>query len=649
MTLHQQWWLADLAAYSFQAAIIVIVGSLLPALLRLRAPKPRLVYWQALLAACLLLPLVEPWRALAPLDAFTGQVSISMGAAAPVNRGWPLSFADAVAVVLLAGILFRAVWISLGLRRLRRLRKEAKRLFPMPEPFQKALSMIRAGVEVLVTSELASPATVGFRAPAVLLPESFFRLTVPEQTAIAYHELLHVARRDWLWNAAEEIVLAFLWFHPALWWIVRNIRLSREQTVDAEVVRRTQSRQAYLSALIEMARQNAGGLPAPLFLQESQLAERVALIVKEVSMSRLRLAAICLAAGIILAFAGSVAVWAFPLRAPTRPSSTVTIESSVGDRAQAGKAPHAVKVTQLRQVHIVTPHYPAEAKKAGIQGTVELEATLNKYGVITDLKLISGPPALVESAEDAVRHWRYAPSPLLPARTRIDIRYTLAERKPGAHASVIHTPGISTELALASGLRPVHIVDPVYPPLAKRARIQTNVVLRVTVDKAGNVSSVEPIAGHPLLIEAAEDAVRQWRFAPAAKAPVETTVTIPFRLPAETKPALVERSHSGGFGNKNVRAEYIVGPGIRAPVPVFSPDPPYTPEAHKAKLSGNVVLAVTVNPEGRVSRIKVEKPLGMGLDASAVKTVRTWRFKPAERDGKPVPVKVLIRVTFQTT
>lgn len=367
-------------------------------------------------------------------------------------------------------------------------------------------------------------------------------------------------------------------------------------------------------------------------------------------MSRVRLATICVAAALILAFAGSVAVWAFPLRVPTGPANEEAVESagSIASASQARKAPHEVSVNQLKQVHMVMPHYPPKAKKAGVQGTVVLDATINKQGIIEKLKLISGPPELVKSAMTAVRQWRYAPSPQMPVSTRIEIHYTLAERKPVAHTVVEH--GITTIVNSSSGLKLVHSVDPVYPPLARKARIQTNVVLKITVDKAGNVSSVEPVSGHPLLIKAAEDAVRQWKFAPPAKAPVETTVTISFRLPLEVNLlAGAERSHTGGFAYKNVRAIYKVGPGISEPVAVFSPDPPYTSEAHKAKLSGNVVLAAVVNPEGRVSSVRVEKPLGMGLDESAVKTVRTWKFKPGERDGKPVAVRVLIDVTFHST
>jgi len=55
------------------------------------------------------------------------------------------------------------------------------------------------------------------------------------------------------------------------------------------------------------------------------------------------------------------------------------------------------------------PQYPAIAKAARIQGTVVLQATISKTGEIENLRVVSGPPMLQQSAMDAVRTWRYRP------------------------------------------------------------------------------------------------------------------------------------------------------------------------------------------------------------------------------------------------
>ncbi len=80
----------------------------------------------------------------------------------------------------------------------------------------------------------------------------------------------------------------------------------------------------------------------------------------------------------------------------------------------------------------------------------------------------------------------------------------------------------------------VNKVTPVYPPLAKQARIQGTVRLQAVIAKDGSVVELQVLAGHPLLVQAALDAVRQWRYHPTLLngEPVEvvTTVDVIFTL-----------------------------------------------------------------------------------------------------------------------
>ena len=80
---------------------------------------------------------------------------------------------------------------------------------------------------------------------------------------------------------------ALLWFHPAVWWLLAQIHLSREQIVDAEVVSQTGSRSDYMDALLTVARGRMGSdlAPAPLFLKARHLASRVDWLLQESTMS----------------------------------------------------------------------------------------------------------------------------------------------------------------------------------------------------------------------------------------------------------------------------------------------------------------------------------------------------------------------------
>ena len=103
------------------------------------------------------------------------------------------------------------------------------------------------------------------------------------------------------------------------------------------------------------------------------------------------------------------------------------------------------------------------------------------------------------------------------------------------------------------------------------------------------------------------------------------------------------RGEGMGFGG----GPYRVGGGIQAPRAIESPDPEYSEEARKAKYQGVVVLWLVVGPDGRPKNIKVERPLGMGLDQKAIEAVQRWRFEPATKDGKPVAVQINVEVNFR--
>lgn len=77
-------------------------------------------------------------------------------------------------------------------------------------------------------------------------------------------------------------------------------------------------------------------------------------------------------------------------------------------------------------------------------------------------------------------------------------------------------------------------VQPEYPALAKQARIQGTVVLRAVINREGTIQDLQVISGHPLLVQAAINAVRQWRYRPFylndQAVEVETQVTVNFSL-----------------------------------------------------------------------------------------------------------------------
>lgn len=109
----------------------------------------------------------------------------------------------------------------------------------------------------------------------------------------------------------------------------------------------------------------------------------------------------------------------------------------------------------------------------------------------------------------------------------------------GLVASTAPPPKVATpqKLRISSGVADGHKIggsDPVYPQMAKIAHVQGDVVLQALISKTGTIENLRAISGHPILIQAAMDAVRQWRYNPwvlnGESVEVETTITVKFHM-----------------------------------------------------------------------------------------------------------------------
>lgn len=88
------------------------------------------------------------------------------------------------------------------------------------------------------------------------------------------------------------------------------------------------------------------------------------------------------------------------------------------------------------------------------------------------------------------------------------------------------------------------------------------------------------------------------------------------------------------------------GSGVGKPVAIYKPQPVYTEEARQRRIQGVVILSGIVDEEGLVRNLEVIKGLPFGLDRKAVEAVKTWRFEPSTKDGKPVAVYFHFQVGF---
>ena len=426
--------LANILSFGMQVSVLVAAAALLARLLRLDEPRALLTYWRTLLLACLLLPVLQPWNIVVPPTLTASNVEIVEDGmetfAAPVPEA-PAPAArpigDLVLMALAGGVAARALWLLIGAYGLRRLRRDASPLEPLPAGVRDARARIGAHAEMYVSRRVSGPITFGLVRPVVLFPPNVSTLPVHVQEAITCHELLHVKRRDWLHEIVEELVRAVLWFHPAIWWLIGRIRLSREQVVDQEAIRLIESRERYVEALLTVA--NSGSrprfVPASPFLRRHLLKKRVARILQETAMSTRRLIASFTVSAAALAVAATFAVRSFPLE------------------AQGQTAPDTGKPIQVVRggehlLHGGLPHYPGRAVKDRIEGDVVVEMTLNDRGEVSDARVLSGPDELRKATLEAVLQWHYSPAAMSSTSTQATLRFKVPDlEKLKGHATVV--------------------------------------------------------------------------------------------------------------------------------------------------------------------------------------------------------------------
>jgi TonB family protein len=568
-------------------------------------PRIRLAYWQALLALCLLLPAVEPWRSAADSDI---QFTTTDARPAPPRRAPPYSlpWRQALLFVLASGCAARGLWLAAGFGRLRRWRRDAPVFSPLPPRLDALRAAVAPRAEFRLSSSISGPVTFGLWRPLVVLPGGFVELPADIREAIVCHELLHVRRRDWIVTVAEQAVRAALWFHPAIWWLVGQAQLAREQTVDSEVVALTGNRTQYLAALLAMAGNRPmlevlDLAPAALFLRKRHLKNRVALLLKEVTMSKRSLISFCATSCGVLLAAGWLALHTFPL--------------------QAAPAPQEAAPSNL--LHSVAPKYPEAARKKHVAGEVVLEVHIDAEGHVSDAKVIGGPEELRSAALEAILQWHYNPQAMtLPTTTQV----TMDFKPPQERASTATAPGSLPTLPPFT-LKSIEIED-----LSTSARDELLQRLPIHVGDTVDGDIMQSVAG---TVRAFDEHLRAW-------ARADTGVVRIVLMPQVTGLA---QSDLASIVPDTDAARIRIGANVQQAKLLVKVQPVYPTEAKAQRIQGIVRLQATLDKSGKVEDLKVldGDPL---LAAAALAAVRQWQYQTTLLNGDPVGVVTEIDVNF---
>jgi TonB family protein len=672
--------LDNFQSWMIQVLLIGSIGAFLPAIFRVRHPRSQLIYCQLLLVICVVLPVLQPWRhpVVVVETAHRTSTATPVGPApvAPLRQS-NIPWESIVVWLLVGGAAARLSWTGLGLWRIHRHKLAATPLYPVPESVQEASTRFGASAAFCISSCGLGPVTFGFLRPVVLLPESFLSMDPAAQHGIVCHELLHVKRRDWLVTVIEEIVAAAFWFHPAIWWLLGQARLSREQLVDAQVVQVIADREPYIHALLAMAGAQKGLdlAPAPLFLRRRHLLQRMHLLVTEVSMSKLRLISSYGVIAVILAGIGWLGIVSFPLdgRAEIK-------------EVKAAAAPQQTDPGYV--VNIAPLSYPREAVQKKIEGQVAVELTFNAAGDIVDSRVLSGPEELRRAALESALKGSYSISVARTLQVLVDFKLANArtqgpaDRLRSGPVAVPPPPPPPPQVPAAPQTPPTSPVPPI-PGVDN-----TNTIIETGRDPINTIIGAIEIRGlsEPQL-SALHQRVDPFIEKPRGSLDIQQAIrdsgagspySISSRRTADGKMTIVL-----GFGSEVRRIQTPFGPftsngaiptpfepafvngQIQTPVapptagsapspfgsepvipnlqPISTADPAYPPLARQARIQGVVAMSVLIGTDGKVTNVRVMTghPL---LVQSAIEAVKQWVY-PAQ--ASPVSTTATLNFAFQ--
>jgi bla regulator protein BlaR1 len=280
--------------------------------------------------------------------------------------------------------------------------------FPAPEAWQARMNALLQGrrrqPRLALSRWAETPMVFGWLRPVILFPASAFLHLSPEAfEAILAHELAHILRRDYLANLLQTCIDSFLFYHPAAWWLSRQVRELREHCCDDAAVALAGHPLALAEGLatLSLLRRPASTEPEmALAAAKGPVMSRIHRLLQPKDFPLPSLGGLFVSLGLMASLAAATTV-AQEGKPASPPKKVAAEETGSTQKVDFGK----VKVVHQPP----PPAYPAQAKEQKIQGTVVVELIVDKTGMPIKVEALEGPAELRETAENYARKWRFAP------------------------------------------------------------------------------------------------------------------------------------------------------------------------------------------------------------------------------------------------
>ncbi|MBX7255555.1 MAG: HEAT repeat domain-containing protein [Candidatus Hydrogenedentes bacterium] len=293
-----------------------------------------------------------PASPITPVDVSEMPSATALAQARGPERPWATT-EQVVFLAYAAGVAAMLLRLGMGVMGGKRLRRRSR---PVEESIllttlahsAQAFGM-RVAPALAYCQHVAVPTVVGIVRPMILLPVSFASGLTPQQIEfLLLHELAHIRRFDHLVNIAQRLIEAFLFFHPAVWYVSRRIRFERELCCDDLVVKQGGEARAYAESLIAAATLACKGKMAPASLaalsatdNPSQLRRRVQRLLGA-NESRVRLVHGGWTISALMLVVAAIAV--AQVNAPANNAQSVQSQT-----AEPAQEPNVPELAQLRQ------------------------------------------------------------------------------------------------------------------------------------------------------------------------------------------------------------------------------------------------------------------------------------------------------------
>jgi TonB family protein len=494
-------------------------------------------------------------------------------------------------------------------------------------------------VAIVESAIVQVPAVVGWLRPAIVVPASAIAGLSPAQfEAILAHELAHVRRADYLVNGLQCVVETLLFYHPAVWWISRQIRIEREHCCDDVAAELCADRLGYARALVSLEELRAAPSSLVVAATGGDLLHRVRRLVDPDRTATPRWSGgVCmtliLTAALVIVSGASGQLQGTPASEPTAPRQTqvadappqtvrTTSATTARARTEAGPSGAAARARSKDAASGVQATTTRDPKRPAISGTI-LDA---HNGVI--------PGASVSLTRSGSREV------VATMMTGSDGGFAFDGVPSGSYELTVTRMGFRTSrlsLNLREGQSAVTVIRLEVGSLSETVTIYAD-----RPPTAGTQTSPTPGTWPRTAadyFDAAKMYFQQGRLAEAEAMTTRALELVRAAIPAATTAAISTSGPTATTGPLRV------GGAIREPRRIHYVDPVYPPIARAAAVSGTVIIDATLAADGTVrdARVLRSQPL---LDQAALDAVRAWQYSPTLLNGRPVEVVMTVTVTF---